>query len=99
RAFRVTGVQTCARPISSLAQRLAACNEPVDLGLVRSRGGLARDVAKEPGLRRAVEQAEQRRAGPQRARKRRLLRSALRLVGCPRSEERRVGTEWRGVAA
>src|SRR5690606_40794474 len=84
RDFHVTGVQTCALPISAAFRRAHAHIEGVETGAVVAAVGLemlAREIVV-PGL------------GPRSALDQRLPAQRLEAVH-PRSEERRVGKEWR----
>src|SRR5690606_40740780 len=81
RDFHVTGVQTCALPISALAGRTAA-------------GGLSRPDVPAPGKKRPGEKGD---ASVPALRRRRsgCIGLARRRPGIGRSEERRVGKECR----
>src|SRR3989475_12816094 len=92
RDLTVTGVQTCALPISRA--EVAKCASPLGgrAGRARRRrprqhsaSGGARTLAREPSASRA----------PSRTRRRRSLRKERRPGRDGRSEERRVGEECR----
>src|SRR5690606_39772407 len=82
RDFHVTGVQTCALPICSRASVFHA-TAPRPCGLLRPLLGDAREQRADLGLPVAA-------VPPEGADRRQLAG-----LGPPRSEERRVGKEWR----
>src|SRR5690606_40651870 len=84
RDFHVTGVQTCALPISDRGLRRGAAD-----GLRRNR----RRAAPEPAGGAVAG------AGFHPARGGALTGSTLSAAARPRSEERRVGKEWRARGA
>src|SRR5690606_41086375 len=87
RDFHVTGVQTCALPISFATRR-----DPEEAA---GPGALAHPRTRPAGLRgiRAVRRPPARSARASRLRRPGVRRAAV--CPPPRSEERRVGKEWR----